>query len=240
MPTALPCALLGAVVAAWLAMPAYRLAVPAGEPARRTCVRCDAPLPRWRNRCPACGGRLGRPWVLAVVGAVVAAGIGARFGAAPVLVPYLAGALLGVALGAIDLACHRLPNVLVLPGTGGAVLLLAGVALVDGTPGALVRALLGGAALFAGYLLLALLPGAGLGFGDVKLAGLLGVYLGWLGWPQVILGGLLPWLLHAPVALALLSTRRVGRRGRLPFGPAMLVAAWLVVVAPVIAAVVGH
>ena len=75
------------------------------------------------------------------------------------------------------------------------------------------------------YLLLALLPGSRLGFGDVKLAAVLGLPLGWLGWPAVLTGLLLPHLLIGPVALVLLLTRRAGRRTALPLGPAMLAGA---------------
>jgi leader peptidase (prepilin peptidase)/N-methyltransferase len=69
-----------------------------------------------------------------------------------------------------------------------------------------------------------------MGFGDVKLAVLLGGFLGWLGWPEVILGVLVPWLLNGPVVLVLLLSGRVNRKTTLPFGPAMLAGAWVSIV----------
>jgi leader peptidase (prepilin peptidase)/N-methyltransferase len=69
---------------------------------------------------------------------------------------------------------------------------------------------------------MALLAPAGLGMGDVKLAGLLGLYLGWLGWPVVLLGFLLGFAVQALVGLVLLAARRAGRHTELPFGPALL------------------
>jgi len=101
------------------------------------------------------------------------------------------------------------------------VLLLLAAAADDAWP-ALGRALLGGAAAFAVLLVMALLAPAGLGMGDVKLAGFLGLYLGWLGWPVVLLGFLLGFVVQALVGLVLLLTRRAGRRTELPFGPALL------------------
>jgi leader peptidase (prepilin peptidase)/N-methyltransferase len=44
-----------------------------------------------------------------------------------------------------------------------------------------------------------------------------------LGWREVVWGALLPWLVNAPAVLALVLLGRVGRKSRLPFGPAMLV-----------------
>ena len=72
------------------------------------------------------------------------------------------------------------------------------------------------------YQLLYLLPGEGIGYGDVRLAVLLGLFLGWLGWAEVVGGALLPWLVNGPVVLGLLLAGRVHRKSRLPFGPAML------------------
>jgi leader peptidase (prepilin peptidase)/N-methyltransferase len=147
------------------------------------------------------------------------------------LIPFLAVTLsvLGTGLGAIDLVCHRLPSVIVLPSTVvGAVALLA-ISAGTGDWGALGRAALGGLVLGAVYAALYALPGGNLGFGDVQLAVLLGLFLGYLGWPQVFWGALLPWLVNAPVVLALLLSGRVSRRARVPFGPSMLAGAVLAV-----------
>jgi leader peptidase (prepilin peptidase)/N-methyltransferase len=140
------------------------------------------------------------------------------------LVPLLLVGLLGVLLGAIDLAAERLPDVLVLPGLVAAAVALAVIAALTGAWGSWGRALVAGLAYAGTYLLLALLPGGQLGLGDVKLAALLGMCLGWFGWPLVVVAILLPWLVNAPVALVLL-VRRGG--GSMPFGPAMLVGAYL-------------
>src|SRR3712207_9483021 len=122
-----------------------------------------------------------------------------------------------------------LPNRVVLPALAAGTALLLLPALADGAWSALLRAVLGAAALFAVYLVLALLSPRGLGMGDVKLAALLGLYLRWLGWAAVVLGALAGFVVQAVVAVALLPTRRIGLRGELPFGPAMLAGAALVI-----------
>jgi leader peptidase (prepilin peptidase) / N-methyltransferase len=135
----------------------------------------------------------------------------------------------GVLLGVIDLQHRLLPNRVVLPALAAGTALLLLPALADGAWDALLRAVLGAAALFAVYLVLALVSPGGLGMGDVKLAALLGLYLGWLGWSAVVLGALAGFVVQAVVALGLLATRRIGLRGELPFGPAMLAGAALVI-----------
>ena len=69
----------------------------------------------------------------------------------------------------------------------------------------------------------------GLGMGDVRLAFVLGLYLGWLGWAAVVLGALAGFVVQAVIALGLLATRRIRLRDELPFGPAMLAGAALVI-----------
>ena len=108
---------------------------------------------------------------------------------------------------------------------------LAAAALALGRPDRLVGAVAGGAALAGCYLVLVLLRPGQLGLGDVKLAGLLGLGLGWLGWPAVLTGSLLAFVLFAGCALALLAAGRVTRRTALPFGPFMLTGALLVLLA---------
>jgi leader peptidase (prepilin peptidase) / N-methyltransferase len=215
-------AVLGALLGALVPPVAYRLSVPYGQARRTTCGRCGAPL-RIRLRCQECGARLGPPvWVTAAVGGLVFGTLAWALGPVRVLPAFLAVAALGLLLGAIDIACHRLPDPLVALGFGLAIPLLA-------IGGIRVRAVEGALVMFGGYLVLALLPGANLGFGDVKLAGLLGLLLGWLGWPAVLLGALLPHLLNGPVVLVLLASRRVRRDSELPLGPALLAGAWLAV-----------
>jgi leader peptidase (prepilin peptidase)/N-methyltransferase len=230
-----------------LALPVYRLAVPWCEPAegdprsptRDACPSCGhgfpAGVPGWvsiGSRCRHCAARLGPPaWLLALIAGAGAAGLGWRIGPHPDLLPYLFGLLLGVLLGTVDVASQRLPDAVVYPGIAITIALFAVVATVQHDLGAVARAVAAGAALFVGYLLLALLPGAAIGGGDLGLAALLGLYLGWRGWPVVVLGAALPWLLQALVALIAVARGRAGATTMLAFGPSMLVGAYLVLVA---------
>ncbi|MCM3887485.1 prepilin peptidase [Frankia sp. R82] len=138
-------------------------------------------------------------------------------------------AVLGVWLAVIDLRVHRLPDPLVLPSYPVVALLLGLAALVDDTPGRLLRAGVAGLVCWTVFLVLHRLPGDGFGRGDVKLAGLLGLALGWLGWPSVLLGMVAGVALGGVVVLGLLVTRRVHRRDRLAYGPFLLGGALLAV-----------
>ncbi len=69
---------------------------------------------------------------------------------------------------------------------------------------------------------LELLNPAGMGYGDVKLSGVIGMALAWLGWPVLLLGAALAFVLSAAVSLVLLVLRRVTLKSTLPFGPFML------------------
>jgi leader peptidase (prepilin peptidase)/N-methyltransferase len=226
--------LVGLFGGALVPLPAYRLGVPFEEPDRDSCVHCGRPLGAWvrfLSRCTGCGRRLGPPaWLTAGAAAVVAGGLAFALGPTPVLPLFVGLAVVGVLLGAIDIACARLPHVLVLPAIAVSAAGFLVVAIATGQWPALLRSLGGGAALAAGYGLLYLLPGRAVGRGDVTLAALLGLYLGWLGWRYVLFGGLLPWLVNVPVLLALVLAGRVRRGSSVPFGPAMLVGAWLTVV----------
>jgi leader peptidase (prepilin peptidase) / N-methyltransferase len=219
----LGCALLGVVVGGFLE--AIVAEVPAGT------------RPSWRWRSPRLaddeGARVpSRRLILEVTTGAVFAALAAAIGPNAALPAYLYLGAVGVALAAIDLEHHRLPNALTLPSylIGGALLALAVLLNAsDSTWGTYLRALLGMAALFGFYFILAMIYPAGMGFGDVKLAGVLGLYLGWLGWGPVIVGAFLGFLLGALAGLALIATRRMTRKSRLPFGPFMLVGALLAI-----------
>jgi leader peptidase (prepilin peptidase)/N-methyltransferase len=125
----------------------------------------------------------------------------------------------------IDIDVKRLPNAIVLPSYPVAAALLTVAAAVDARWEDLLRAGLGMVALYAFYFVLALVYPAGMGFGDVKLAGVLGIYLGWLGWAEVVTGGFLGFLFGGVVGGGMVLLRRAGRKSMLPFGPFMLAGA---------------
>ncbi|MEV4724696.1 A24 family peptidase [Micromonospora humida] len=178
---------------------------------------------------PPPAGESGHGAPPAVVGAVVCGGLAAVRGPEPALPAFLLVAAVGVVLAVVDLTSLRLPDPLVGAAAlgGGTALTVAAVA--AGTPGRLALALAGAALSFLLYVVLALLPRSRLGFGDVKLAAVLGLPLGWLGWPTLWLGLLLPHLLNGVLVLALLVAGRIRRDTALPFGPALLTGAWLAV-----------
>jgi leader peptidase (prepilin peptidase) / N-methyltransferase len=141
------------------------------------------------------------------------------------LAAYLYLAAISIALALIDIETQRLPNLIVLPAYIVGVVLLAGSALLGGTLPSLLTGLIGSAALLVFYWLLAL--GGGMGFGDVKLAGVLGLYLGFLGLGSLAVGAFAAFAFGGVFALVMLIARRGGRKTKIPFGPWMLVGAWV-------------
>jgi leader peptidase (prepilin peptidase)/N-methyltransferase len=203
-----------------------------GHPIR---ARDNVPVASWlvlRGRCRDCGEPISPryPFVELVTG-LLFAGATLHVGVRWALPAFLYLVAIGVALTLIDLDTRRLPNAIVLPSylVGGALLAVASI--VEGEPAALLRALVGMAALFAFYLVLVLVHPAGMGFGDVKLAGVLGMYLGWVGWGALVVGGFAAFLLGGVYGIALLASRRAGRKSKVPFGPWMILGAVVGVVA---------
>jgi leader peptidase (prepilin peptidase)/N-methyltransferase len=172
----------------------------------------------------------GRGRAAVVVGTAVLFGVLAwRFGPAWELPAYLAFAASAVLLTVVDLRHTVLPNRVVLPSIGiGAALLTVAAAAESAWPD-LLRAGLAAVALFAVFLVLALISPRSLGMGDVKLAALVGLFLGWLSWGAVLVGAAAGFVVQALIALVLLASRRIGLRGELPFGPAMLAGAVLAI-----------
>jgi leader peptidase (prepilin peptidase)/N-methyltransferase len=148
-------------------------------------------------------------------------------GLALAVVAFLYLAAVSIALALIDLDTHTLPNKIVLPAYVVGAVLLGVAALATGDYGRLLGAGIGLAAMWLAYFLMAVLYPGGMGFGDVKLAGVLGLFLGWLGWGPLIVGSFAAFLLGGVFALVLLASRRVTRKGGIPFGPWMLAGAWV-------------
>ncbi|MBN9633035.1 MAG: prepilin peptidase [Actinobacteria bacterium] len=242
---------LGLAVGSFLNVVAYRL--PAGGSLAAppsACPDCGAairpfdniPVVSWlllRGRCRDCREPISAryPIVEALTGLLFLA-VALRFvpgvvsGRHPVsgvltLIAFLYFAAISVALALIDIDTHTLPNRIVLPAyaVGGVPLILSLMIAADWE--GVVSALVGAAGLFAFYLLLALARPGGMGFGDVKLAGVIGLYLGSLGWAQLMIGGFAAFVLGGVFGIALALARRVTRRSGIPFGPWMLAGAWI-------------
>jgi leader peptidase (prepilin peptidase)/N-methyltransferase len=183
----------------------------------------------WPAGLLAPGVRAARPPVVELGTALLFALVGLRFGLSWQLPAFLFLAAAGVLLALVDLLHRLLPDRVVGPSVvvGAGLLCVASAAEHDWA--ALLRAGLAACALFAAFLALALVSPRSLGMGDVKLAGLLGLYLGWLGWGAVVLGAAAGFVVQALLASVLLAARLVKLRGELPFGPAMLLGASLVI-----------
>lgn len=203
----------------------------------------NIPLISWlwlRGKCRDCGTRISARYPLIELGTAVFFAIVAVVFVPPIvasatpvaaasaalaLVAFLYLAAISVALVAIDLDVMRLPNAIVLPAYGVGVVLLGAASLLTAQGDAALRALIGALALGIVYLVLAL--AGGMGFGDVKLAGALGLFMGWLGWEQLIVGWLAGFILGGLFGVALLLARRARRGTRVPFGPWLIAGAWV-------------
>ena len=196
-----------------------------------TCPHCRAriaprdniPVVSWvllRGRCRACGVAISSTYPLVEIAcALVFAAIGWRIGPAWTLPAFLLFGWLLVVVTVIDVQTHRIPNRLTYPLTPALLALMTAGAALEGTPGAAVRAALGGVVAFSLLLLLALLNPRGMGMGDVKLAASIGIGLGYLGWGHIWLGLFTAFFGGGVIAGILLLLRRRGRKDHLPFGP---------------------
>ncbi|MFJ6171613.1 prepilin peptidase [Curtobacterium sp. NPDC092190] len=247
---------LGLAIGSFLNVVVHR--VPAGisvvAPAS-ACPRCDHPIRRrdnvpvlsWlllRARCRDCAAPIsarypaveGATAVLFVLVALVvpqplgATTVGEALGRTVMLAALLFLMAVSVALSLIDLDTHRLPNAVVYPAAVVLLVLLGAVSAVSGDWGALLRGLLGAVVLGGAYLVLALAVPGGMGLGDVKLAVVLGLVLAYLGWGPLAVGAFGGFLVGGTVAIALVAVGRARMGSGVPFGPSMLVGAWIGIV----------
>lgn len=248
----------GAIIGSFVNVVIWR--VPRGQslllPSR--CVRCETRLrPLWnvpvvswlvlRGRCGSCGTPVSARYLFielatAAAFALVAWWYLAMNGGLPTsplstlawwagLVAFLWFAAAAIALAAIDFRYFRLPDVIVLPSVVAVTGLLALAAALTGDWSRLGSTLLGALAAFALYLIIVLVYPAGLGFGDVKLAPVIGAATGYVGFPALLWGVFAGFVLGAAVGIGLLISRRSTRRRAIPFGPWMLLGAWVGIVA---------
>lgn len=249
---------LGLAVGSFLNVVVYR--VPLGRSVVRpasACPRCGAairprdnlPVLSWlllRGKCRDCSAPISCRYPLVEgLTAVLFVAVVLRFtvvqDAAWAIPAYLYLAAIGVALALIDLDVKKLPNSIVLPAYPVVAALLALGSWGSDDWFALIRAVIGGVALWVFYFGLLLVKQGAMGFGDVKLAGILGAYLGWLGWGDLAVGAFAAFFVGGLVSVGLLLAKKAGRRTAIPFGPWMLIGAaiGIAVGGPVWAAYLG-
>lgn len=232
------CALLGLAVGSFVNVVVWR--VPRGLSVVRppsACPVCgigirprdNVPVVGWvllKGRCRDCSIGISPryPAVEATCAALFAV-LAMAIGIDPALPAYLYLAAVGLALALIDIDTRRLPDVLTLPSYGVVLALVVVAAPLEADGGHLLRAVLGGIAMFLFYFALCMAYPKGMGFGDVKLSGILGLLTAWLGWGAWAVGLFGGFLFGGLWGVALIAAGRAGRKSKVPFGPFMLVGA---------------
>jgi len=218
------------------------------RPLSGTCPQCGTRRGWLAARCPSCGRRIGREILLIGVGIAVAVGFANTIGPAWALIPYIGFLWLTLALGITDIDAFRIVDRLNIRGTVVLVLALGAASLADSNGEAWVRAVLGGLVYFAGTnLVFLLVRGRGFGYGDVKLSAQLGVFTAYLSWGALGWSVFLTALIGGVLSIGVLVSGLVGRsrqrkaggaevtvrdamQAELPYGPPMILGAWVAIV----------
>ena len=201
------------------------------RPFAGTCPKCAYGRGWISLRCPQCGRSISREPFVAMVSALVAVGFSNTVGISWTLIPYVGFLMLSMALLVTDLEEFRIVDRLNLRGSAILAAGLGVTALLDGDLDSLWRGLAGAAAYFAGATALWLLVrGRGFGAGDVKLAPQLGLFAAYVSW------GTLGWAVFATaliggvIAIGMMAFGAAKMKTELPYGPPMIIGAWLAIV----------
>ena len=100
-----------------------------------------------------------------------------------------------------------------------------------GEPERIIAAAIGAVVAFVLLCALHIVAPGGLGCGDVRLGAVLGWYLGWQSLSLVMTGLLAAFVVGALIGVVLMVFGRAGRRSEVPFGPALAIGAFLVLLA---------
>lgn len=236
--------LLGLAIGSFANVVAYRL--PAGRSILRppsACPHCEHAIQRrdnvpvlgWillRGRCRHCRKRISvRYPIVEVATAALFVLVVFAVEDSATLPAYWAFVGVTMVLILTDLDHKLIPNRILFPGTaisGG--LLLVG-SLLDEDLASFGRGLVGATAYFASLLALALVARGGFGFGDVKLAFLLGLFTGYLRLSFVVAAGMIAFIAGGLISILLLAFRIRGRKDAIPFGPYLVLASYVVIIA---------
>ena len=196
-----------------------------------TCPDCGAIRPLPYAACP--NGHPGRRRELAwsIAYTLVFAGTVAHVGVASEITAYWVFAGVTLTLVIADIDEKLIPNKILFPGGAAAIFLLVVEAAVSGRSDRLAPSLAAAIGYYAVFFLVHSLNRQGFGFGDVKLAFLLGFFTMFDSLQIFLLGVFFTGVIGGIPAIILLVTRRVGPKYAIPYGPAMVLGAWLAIVA---------
>ena len=183
----------------------------------------------WHRSCNLCRQKIPRRAVaVEVIAAAACGGLVFWYGLTPASFILIFYAALFIHLAFVDLEHSLLLNVVVLPATPLALALFPFTPLAQdwGLGEAYLRGLAGLGLGFGMMLVIYLITRGGTGAGDVKLAALLGAMLGF---PQIVAGLALGYILGGIAAVVLLALRIKSRKDPIPFGPALVIGTALIV-----------
>lgn len=132
-----------------------------------------------------------------------------------------------IAIFFIDLDHTIIPDFFTLPG----IIIGLGFSFIPGAfinwTQALIGAAVGGGAFFlVGAVGRLVFKKEALGFGDVKFAAMLGAFIGWM---DLLLVLVLASFFGSVVGIALIVFSKKGKRSYIPFGPFLVIGAWLTI-----------
>jgi len=196
--------------------------------------RQNIPVISWliqRGRCHACSARISVYYPLTEIGTAALFVAVANQGLSLAGLALLPLAVATMPLIWTDLTVYRLPNKI----TYGLMLVELAFALAswvtDANPQRLLTALACGLVPAFSMLVLSLVTRGGMGLGDVKLTVGIGFALGLSSVQAVAAGLVIGFIAGAIAAIAGMVLRRYSMKSALPFGPFLLIGAWISVLA---------
>ncbi len=136
-------------------------------------------------------------------------------------------AWLSIVIAFIDIDVQLILDIMTYPSMLLILALLAFASWGTGSWTPLLRAVICAVALATFYVLLGFIWPNGMGLGDAKLAVIVGLILGWLGLRQLIVGASAAFIVGGAFALIQVARKRINMKGGVPFGPYMLIGAWI-------------
>lgn len=238
----------GLVIGSFLNAVIYRVPKKESLNTRSHCPRCEVqirarhniPIVSWlllRAKCYDCGLPISWRYPAVELSGAVAFGVTTAFflhtfdlDAIPKTLAIFGFLFLmasSIALGIIDWEVSLLPNRIVYPTIGCVISLLTLATLLSGDYGQLLRAAIGAFSLWLFYCIIWMWKPGAIGFGDVRLSLVLGFALAWLGWDVFALGVFASFMLASIFGIILILRAKAKGKTAIPFGPWMLIGAWL-------------